>query len=324
MKSALSIPEIEESRNYWFIRTLGGKWYDDFIAGNYVAIGWNELNLSQINSIKSIKELDKKIKNLYPRQSRNGLTTSQLFRFVFEMTVGDVVVIPSKNSESFAFGIIEGEAYENTIIEADKCDFYKRRKINWVLNIAVNKIDKTLRSIRYTHNTISGLNSYSDFIDRQLNGFAYTKGNLGYMTFNVESSNNIKAQDLADFINSTLDLITLNNPDVYRESIEIRASLNSPGPITYISLAGAIVITAATILSTPKADFSIKATIPNICEIETIANTEGLLNAYSQYKSDEQNRELAKIQAMQEFEIKRKKLEIEIPSEKQINDVNNK
>lgn len=144
------------------------------------------------------------------------------------------------------------------------------------------------------------------------------------MTFNVESSNNIKAQDLADFINSTLDLIISNNPDVSRESIEIKASLNSPGPVTYICAAGAIIITAAVILSTPKADFSIKATIPNVCEIETSANTEGLINAYSKYKSDEQNRELAKIQAMQEFETKRKKLEIEIPSEKQIIDISNK
>ena len=53
-----------------------------------------------------------------------------ILKFVREMKVGDVIVIPSANSSRFAFGEIVGDPYE---VEHDEneCLFHKRRTIEW-------------------------------------------------------------------------------------------------------------------------------------------------------------------------------------------------
>lgn len=35
---------LNDKTNYWLVRTAGGAFYDQFVAGNYVGIGWNEIS----------------------------------------------------------------------------------------------------------------------------------------------------------------------------------------------------------------------------------------------------------------------------------------
>lgn len=39
----LGIPVIDNTKNYWMIRTKGGIYFNDFFLNDYVAIGWDEI-----------------------------------------------------------------------------------------------------------------------------------------------------------------------------------------------------------------------------------------------------------------------------------------
>lgn len=42
--SNADIPIIDEDVNYWFLRTSGGANFENFYFGNYIAIGWDDIN----------------------------------------------------------------------------------------------------------------------------------------------------------------------------------------------------------------------------------------------------------------------------------------
>ena len=35
--------EVDPNRNYWFVRTQGGSYFDEFYFGRFVAIGWDDV-----------------------------------------------------------------------------------------------------------------------------------------------------------------------------------------------------------------------------------------------------------------------------------------
>lgn len=47
---------IEENRKYWFVRTVGGKYYQNFLSGRYVAIGYNEIYKRDLDMLPKKEE----------------------------------------------------------------------------------------------------------------------------------------------------------------------------------------------------------------------------------------------------------------------------
>ena len=39
----LNIPMIDKNRKYWLVRTESGKFFEDFLFNNYIALGWDKI-----------------------------------------------------------------------------------------------------------------------------------------------------------------------------------------------------------------------------------------------------------------------------------------
>ena len=117
---ALGLPIIDTNRNYWFVRTQGGYYFDDFYFGNYISVEWDDINdLSLITDNEKENQLREKIEKLYPN-SKTGAIVTNLKRFVNDMAKGDIVVIPSSNSEFLAFGEISTDEILTYIPDIDR------------------------------------------------------------------------------------------------------------------------------------------------------------------------------------------------------------
>lgn len=112
--------------NVWGIHTK-----DDhlFLNDNVIAIGWKQFgDLSKLdNSRDSFKEQYSKV---YPNEKKGSIATcaGMLYRFIYEVQIGDYVVYPSKINREINIGIIEGE-YSYV---ADAAEYVQQRKVKWL------------------------------------------------------------------------------------------------------------------------------------------------------------------------------------------------
>ena len=120
---------IDEKRNYWFIRTYGGRLFDYFRENNFIGLGFNSVPYSYIKEAKPKTEtingvetsvvdlatftrLQKFISDNTPYKKGEATKwANQLIDFEHEIKVGDLVIIPSEKSDDLLFGIVEGETH---------------------------------------------------------------------------------------------------------------------------------------------------------------------------------------------------------------------
>lgn len=246
----LGIDIFNEDRNYWFIRTQDGAYYDDFMNDNYVGIEWNKISDLQYIKQASEEELKVEVAVNYPKIDKPGGVVSKLKMFVCDIKKDDIVLIPSKNSEWISIGtFIEDEAYieeaeenfqeildslnsENQIPKEIRL---KRRKVKWLKSVKKGDIDPYLYSIIYNHSAISDAQKYSIFIDRTLSKF-YVKGDESYFTFKVNRKSNIPYRDITKFLYYNSKLIeeiglSMNLSDDELDSLIVKINVQSKGPI---------------------------------------------------------------------------------------------
>lgn len=267
--------QISEERNYWLVRTKGGELYDQFVAGDYIAIGWNEF--SDLEKIKRAKDdsqvrdaLKKEIGSVKnddgePEEKQPGRVLNQILRFVNDLKVGDVVLIPSVNSQLIEFGIIESEAYvegkEFFNIDDGECDFLKRRKVKWVHRNKRHDLDPYLHSLFNSQHTISNANDYAHYIDRTLHRL-YIKGNQAHLIIEVKKKEEISGIDFACLISEVVGLLEPFNKatgsSLGKHDIAFRANVQSPGimefvgPITHmIGIATVVAVLTGSKISLP-------------------------------------------------------------------------
>ena len=121
-----------EEKRVWGIHTM-----DDylFLNANVIAIGWKDMgDLSKIGPDK--EALKEKYKEVYPDSKPGAIPTSvgMLYRFAYEMQIGDYVVFPSKVDKMINIGVIEGDY---TYVEADN-EYVQRRKVKWLKHLPKN------------------------------------------------------------------------------------------------------------------------------------------------------------------------------------------
>lgn len=44
------LKNLNEEQKYWMVRTMGGAYYGEFIRGNYIAVGYNNISLGDYNT----------------------------------------------------------------------------------------------------------------------------------------------------------------------------------------------------------------------------------------------------------------------------------
>lgn len=107
-----------------------GDAYTLFLKKNVVAIGWDKIG--DPSAIKPDRESFKeKVAEAYPETKPGALplAAGQIFRFIHEPKVGDVVVYPSKHDRQVHLGIIEGDHKYNPALSAG---YPNMRPVKWM------------------------------------------------------------------------------------------------------------------------------------------------------------------------------------------------
>lgn len=115
--------------NVWGIHTK-----DDFLFLNksVIAIGWKEMgDLSLIGDNRD--DFKNKYVKAYPDAKKGSIATGagMLYRFLYEVQIGDYIVYPSKVNREINIGTVEGE-YEYV---ADAAEYVQQRKVKWIKNL---------------------------------------------------------------------------------------------------------------------------------------------------------------------------------------------
>lgn len=101
-----------------------------FLDSGVVALGWHEM--PDLTSLPADREAYKKrLREEYPDAKDGAIPVwaGQLFRFVHEMTEGDLVIYPSKSDRLVNIGRISGPYH---YAESPVDDYAHRRKVDWL------------------------------------------------------------------------------------------------------------------------------------------------------------------------------------------------
>lgn len=245
----IDIEYIDNNRHYWLVRTEGGKFYSDFVRDNYVAIGWNEfLDHSNFIDKKMNENMKERLLEAYP-DNQPGRIYSQIRKFIQEIAVGDVVMIPNENSQEISFGIVEGNLVNRKVEDEN---FIKSRNIKWLKTIYKDELDPYLFKMMRAQQTINRADEYAHFIDRTMYPF-YKKGEESFLILPVKKEEDIPAYDLSNFINSLVDTIKLINRleeeiNYDLRDLDIKLNIQSPGFVELTSSAKDLVVKVLGIL----------------------------------------------------------------------------
>jgi restriction system protein len=79
-----------------------------FLRGNCIAVGWNKMG--DLSGLKDREAFKTKVVEAYPDKKPGAIapTAGQMYRFLYEMKRGDVVVYPSKRDRQVHLGCVEG------------------------------------------------------------------------------------------------------------------------------------------------------------------------------------------------------------------------
>lgn len=115
-----------DDRNIWGIHTM-----DDhmFLSKNVIAIGWKAMgDLSVLSPNRDA--FKNKYQSVYPDAKLQAVANSagMLYRFVYEMKIGDYVVFPSKFNREINIGIVESDY----IYSPAETEYVQTRKVKWL------------------------------------------------------------------------------------------------------------------------------------------------------------------------------------------------
>ena len=115
-----------EEKKIWGIHTQ-----DDnlFLKGNVIAIGWKEMGDLRLIDANRDTFKDKYLQT-YPDAKRGSIATAagMLFRFCYEVQVGDYVVFPSKSNREVNIGVVDGDY----VYDPSQAEYVQTRKVKWL------------------------------------------------------------------------------------------------------------------------------------------------------------------------------------------------
>lgn len=198
------VQNINPDKHYWFFRTMGGLYYDEFVSMGYIAIGYDDILMKDLRGLPDRDDMARSFLKMRLHEIDKELTDAQIakaagqiLKFYREMNKGDIIVAPSEESQKYAIGVICSEMFEDGSKHGDKeCPFLKRRKVKWNREVMRQEMDAKAILAFGNQQTMSSIDDYADYIDRKM-GQIYTKGNASYLILRV---NQDKALSWEDFM----------------------------------------------------------------------------------------------------------------------------
>jgi hypothetical protein len=153
--------------HYWMIRAgEGGKYFDEFIKNDIVAIGWH--NINDLSKVTSKSQLETIYKKNYPKESNvtKSMNSGQLWAFRKELEKGDIVLTPNPLTRTIYIGRIKSD-----YLYGPKKMFYRHiRKANWEKEVSRDIFSQDMRNSMGALQTIIRLDRHADEIDNTLSG----------------------------------------------------------------------------------------------------------------------------------------------------------
>jgi restriction system protein len=237
IRSFTGLDLINPDRGYWFVRTDSGVNFETYLKNSFIGIGWNRITLEDIVT-QTEQEVKDKIAKIYgidlelaKGKGRATAIYNKLKKFK-DIQKGDVVIIPSHSSGRLAFGIISDSNVYIDIDKTEDCEYYKRKKVQWVMIKPIDSLDAVFFKIKSPQQAIIDIKPYESYVDRIVSTF-YFKNNTGNLVFNVNKDEDINLEILLSLISSIRTLlIEVNSYFNYQEDIggsAIKLSLQSKG-----------------------------------------------------------------------------------------------
>ncbi len=234
---------VSHDIHYWMVRTMGGDFYQDFIKGDFIAIGYNEIPLKDIESINledqtAINQLRKKVNEIY-QPARPGHIVSQLLRFCKQINLGDVIVLPGHSSFEVSLCRVKGKVYEEHDIDnqLNECQFIKRIPIEVVRTTTRLALPPKAQLMFGSRHPISSIDDYATYIDNSMMDF-YEKDQEVHLVLHVESERDISTSTFYGLQNifEVVKCFCKENTIEYKEDdITIKVQMESPGLLHFIS-----------------------------------------------------------------------------------------
>lgn len=185
--------------NYWLVRTMGGRYYKDFVDNGFIAIGHNEITLRKLQNLNideklAFSELKNDIEEHYQATIKHpGHAASQLIRFVRNIGEGDIIVIPSRGNQVAICRVI-GDVYEdiNATDEHNGCPFFKRIPIQVKKLTYRSQMSAKAQLMFNSRHPISDINTYSSYIDNTVLDF-YNKGEDTHLLLRINTNSDVTA-----------------------------------------------------------------------------------------------------------------------------------
>jgi restriction system protein len=231
----------------WLIRAGRNGEREDFALQNDVAaIGWEEM--SDLSGLKTRKELASLLRTSYPDAKANTLRNweSQLWQFIHDSSVGDLVVMPLKHRAVVEIGEITGDY---CYVKDNPPNSRHTRPVKWLTEKPRNQFDPDLLLSFGSLRTISRVRSEN--AEERIRGMLAGKKmgikapvqppNVGETDFDIEQS----ARDqISDFINRKFkshDLSRLVGAVLTAQGYQVRISPEGPdGGVDIIAGKGAL------------------------------------------------------------------------------------
>lgn len=251
------IEEIAEDINYWLIRTDGGNYYEAFVEEGFVGIGWNYLTLQDLTNLspEQIKRKIAEYESLTLEDSNDKRKATLIINKIHEfrnLKKGDIVIIPSENSDKLAFGFVNDEAIYTDDSPIQNVFLYKRRKIHWHIEYDTSRLDPTFYKMIHSHHVISNVKGYDKYIDRVIHS-VYKKSGFVHVSLEVKTQQDVDVETLIGFVRSVQDLTILINDEFhFSEDVKensIRLNIQSPGIIEMKLIRGRSLMMLAVVFS---------------------------------------------------------------------------
>lgn len=243
-----TVQSISSSKNYWFIRTQTGSLYQTFIDNNYVSIGHKEVpvqflttkkNIYATNESSIIKEIKSMIKSYHasdepPLNERSiSLIASQIVRFVYDIKVGDIIIIPSSKSNEINFGVIENEQLVDADYNKNEDAACLKRHVRWIREVKRRELDPYLYRMFNAQQAVNKVNDYAEIIERSINDL-FILDEEAHFIINVKSDT-IAAKDLFGLGSNLMGILDEISEKfklgISSDDLQVTININSPGKI---------------------------------------------------------------------------------------------
>lgn len=305
---------VDDNRAYWFVRTFGGEVFEDFILEDHIGLGFNNVPQQYILDCRNPENTTAQ-NTLYEYLENNtGYTggsitkwKNQLIRFQHEMKEGDIVVVPSRDSNILSIGEITSsvkpfESRKQFYFKDEEHDYPNRvREVKWLKHRPKSFFQNDLRNLLSSHQGITVANSFADKIESGISNM-FIRENQMRLVINVNQDEDINAFALKEFLDGLTyfykefceELDIENNEELY-----IKIKLQSKGKTVLIGAAAAAIVGVSIILSLSK-DTTFRGRILN--QDFEFTSGVGLLNTYSQFLDDKQERQIRMIKFLKSQE----------------------